>query len=132
MLCVSPLSFHPPPPCSPLFPPLPHRLCSLLARHRHPRRQVAPVREYLTHSSEAASVVLDGEILLVDNATGRPLPFGTLNKHKKTEFKDASVCVYVFDILFLNGESLLGMKITERRRLLTEVRALPGGVPARK
>lgn len=28
-------------------------------------------------------------------------------KHKKEQFKEASVCLFVFDILFYNGESLL-------------------------
>lgn len=27
-------------------------------------------------------MILDGEVLMVDNNTGKPLPFGTLGKHK--------------------------------------------------
>jgi DNA ligase 3 len=64
------------------------------------------------------SCVLDGEILLMDTTRRTPLPFGTLNVHKKNEFQDAVVCVFWFDILFLNGRSLLDTPLKERRRLL--------------
>lgn len=30
------------------------------------------------------SMILDGEVLMVDKHTGKPLPFGTLGVHKKT------------------------------------------------
>lgn len=33
--------------------------------------------------------------------TGLALPFGTFNKHKKDNFKDAQPCLFVFDILAL-------------------------------
>ena len=55
----------------------------------------------------AHSLILDGEILLYDTKTKKPLPFGTLGVHKKNAFKDASVCLYVFDCFYLNGQDLM-------------------------
>ena len=52
-------------------------------------------------------LIIDGEVLLVDNKSGQPLPFGTLGKHKKEAFKDASVCLFVFDLLHLNDDNLM-------------------------
>jgi len=52
------------------------------------------------------TLILDAEILLVDTS-GKPLPFGTLGVHKKAAFKDATVCLFVFDILHLNGAARL-------------------------
>lgn len=55
----------------------------------------------------ANQIILDGEILLYDTKTKKPLPFGTLGKHKKNAFKDATVCLFAFDCLYLNGQDLM-------------------------
>ncbi|XP_075237081.1 DNA ligase 3 isoform X2 [Lycorma delicatula] len=65
-------------------------------------------------------LILDSEILMVDLNTGKPLPFGTLGIHKKSEFKDASVCLFVFDCLYYNNESLLHKPLKERKRILRD------------
>ena len=44
---------------------------------------------------------------MVDMNTGQPLPFGTLGIHKKSAFKDACCCLFIFDIVYFNGESLM-------------------------
>ena len=64
---------------------------------------------------KAESIILDGELLLVDTKTHQPLPFGTLNVHKKNNFAGANVCVYIFDICYLNGNVLLEDTIEDRR-----------------
>ncbi|XP_037523328.1 DNA ligase 3 [Rhipicephalus sanguineus] len=63
-------------------------------------------------------LVLDSEILMVDTHTEKPLPFGTLGIHKRAAFKDASVCLFVFDCLHYNGKSLLDRTLRERREIL--------------
>ena len=68
----------------------------------------------------AKSFILDSEILMVDTTTGRPLPFGSLGKHKRAEFANASPCLFVFDVLYFNGVSLLNRPLKERRKLLEE------------
>ena len=44
---------------------------------------------------------------MVDMNTGQPLPFGTLGIHKKSAFKEACCCLFIFDIIYFNGESLM-------------------------
>lgn len=51
---------------------------------------------------------------------GKPLPFGTLGKHKKTEFQDANVCLFVFDCLYYNGKSLIREPLSYRKKILKE------------
>ncbi|XP_029643692.1 DNA ligase 3 [Octopus sinensis] len=66
------------------------------------------------------NLILDAEVLLVDNATSTPLPFGTLGIHKKAAFKDANVCLFVFDCLHLNNENLMEFSIKKRRKILED------------
>lgn len=65
-----------------------------------------------------SDMILDAEVLMVDNKTGKPLPFGSLGIHKGTGFKDAVPCLFVFDIMYYNGENLMNKPIKERRKLL--------------
>lgn len=51
---------------------------------------------------------------------GKPLPFGTLGKHKKAEFRDANVCLFVFDCIYYNGESLIQKPLSYRKKILQE------------
>ncbi|XP_051891756.1 DNA ligase 3 [Pristis pectinata] len=64
------------------------------------------------------SMILDSEVLLIDTNTGKPLPFGTLGIHKKLAFKDANVCLFVFDCIYFNGVSLMNRPISERKQFL--------------
>ncbi|XP_060066449.1 DNA ligase 3-like [Ylistrum balloti] len=65
-------------------------------------------------------LILDAEVLLVDTTTGKPLPFGTLGVHKKAQFTDAKVCLFVFDCLHINGENIMDKPIKTRRKILHE------------
>jgi DNA ligase-3 len=80
--------------------------------------KVQDVREFIPKATKAHSIILDGEILLMDTQTHNPLPFGTLGVHKKAAFASATVCVFVFDILFLEGVSLLDKPLEQRRKIL--------------
>lgn len=66
------------------------------------------------------SMILDSEVLLIDTNTGKPLPFGTLGIHKKLAFKDANVCLFVFDCIYFNGVSLMNRPISERKQFLSD------------
>lgn len=44
----------------------------------------------LAATSRSKNLILDGEILVMDQKSGRPLPFGTLAVHK---FKALEVCL---------------------------------------
>ncbi|OAD52215.1 DNA ligase 3 [Eufriesea mexicana] len=65
-------------------------------------------------------LILDSEILMIDTKTGQPLPFGSLGIHKRTEFKDANACLFIFDCIYYNGDILLHKPMMQRRRILRE------------
>jgi ATP-dependent DNA ligase I len=69
---------------------------------------------------DASDLIIDAEVLMVNNTTGNPLPFGTLGVHKAAGFKDATPCLFVFDILYYNGENLMDKPIKSRKKLLHE------------
>lgn len=63
-------------------------------------------------------LILDSEILMIDAKSGKILPFGTLGVHKKNHFKDATVCMFVFDCIYYNGEVLTNKPLKERKEIL--------------
>lgn len=79
------------------------------------------VEEYIKKAVKAEKAILDGEILLLDIGTGIPLPFGTLGKLKKKQITNACVCVFVFDILLLDGKQLINIPLESRRKVLEKV-----------
>ncbi|GIY07413.1 hypothetical protein CEXT_237982 [Caerostris extrusa] len=82
--------------------------------------KVAHLKDYIPKAFPFGNdLMLDCEILLVDN-DGTPLPFGTLGAHRKAAFKDASVCLFVFDCLQYNDENVMNKPLVERRRILEE------------
>ncbi|KAK7686237.1 DNA ligase (ATP) [Cerrena zonata] len=67
------------------------------------------------------SIILDGEMLVWDPVSEKNLPFGTLktaalDKNKKEH--NPRPCFKVFDLLYLNGQSLLHKSLKFRRRNL--------------
>ncbi|XP_055982820.1 DNA ligase 3 [Sorex fumeus] len=81
--------------------------------------KVAHFKEYIPQAFPGGhSMILDSEVLLIDNKTGKPLPFGTLGVHKKAAFQDANVCLFVFDCIYFNDVSLMDRPLWERRKFL--------------
>lgn len=69
-----------------------------------------------------SSFILEGEVVAVDRENGDLQPFQTLtNRAKKNveigEIK-VNVCLFAFDLMYLNGEPLLDRPFRERRELL--------------
>ncbi|KAF5391043.1 hypothetical protein D9757_003979 [Collybiopsis confluens] len=62
------------------------------------------------------SIILDGEMIAVDSETHQVLPFGSLKEAASGKMKNAQVCFKIFDILYLNGESLLNRTVKFRKR----------------
>lgn len=65
-------------------------------------------------------LILDAEVLLIDTKTDKPLPFGTLGVHKKAQFEDAKVGLFIFDCLHINGENIMDKPIKTRRKVLRD------------
>ncbi|KAK7064244.1 DNA ligase [Favolaschia claudopus] len=77
------------------------------------------------------SFVLDAEAVAIDRATGKLMPFQELSRRKRKDVKvediQVRVCLFAFDLLFLNGEPLLKKTLQERRELLRKhFQVVPG------
>ncbi|KZT02686.1 ATP-dependent DNA ligase [Laetiporus sulphureus 93-53] len=70
------------------------------------------------------SFVFDAEAVAIDKETGRLMPFQELSKRKRKDVKvediKVRVCLFAFDLIYLNGEPLLKRPFIERRELLKE------------
>ncbi|KAF9469892.1 ATP-dependent DNA ligase, partial [Collybia nuda] len=68
------------------------------------------------------SFILDSEIVAIDPDNGNPKPFQELSaraqKYVLLNNISVAVCVYVFDLMYLDEESLLTRSFRERRALL--------------
>ncbi|KAJ3564382.1 hypothetical protein NP233_g8325 [Leucocoprinus birnbaumii] len=77
------------------------------------------------------SFVLDAEAVAIDRRTKKLMPFQELSRRKRKDVKvediQVRVCLFAFDILYLNGEPLLRKPLSERRKLLREAfQPIPG------
>ncbi|MEM1667067.1 MAG: ATP-dependent DNA ligase [Thermofilaceae archaeon] len=80
------------------------------------------VRRYV----RAREAILEGEIVALNPDTGEMLPFQELmHRRRKYDIEEAMekypVAVYLFDLLYVDGESLIDTPLAERRRRLAEV-----------
>ncbi|KAM0306080.1 hypothetical protein ACHAO8_010884 [Botrytis cinerea] len=73
---------------------------------------------------DTKSFVLDCETVAWDTVEKKVLPFQQLMTRKKKDVKvedvKVKVCVFAFDLLFLNGEAVVEKSLRERRALLHE------------
>jgi DNA ligase 1 len=69
-----------------------------------------------------SSFILEGEVVAMDQASGELKTFQTLTNRAKKDVDistiQVSVCLFAFDLMYLNGESLLDRPFRERRGLL--------------
>jgi DNA ligase-1 len=76
------------------------------------------------HSDKAKSFIIDCEIVAFDQKTGKILPFHNLTTRarKNVNVKEISthVCMFLFDIFYLNGKNLCSLTLDERRKILQE------------
>lgn len=70
------------------------------------------------------SYVLDCEAVAWDKDNEQILPFQVLQKRKRKDVKNEDVsvlvCCFAFDLLYLNGQAITNLPLSERRRLLKE------------
>lgn len=83
------------------------------------------VVETVKRNIKVESAILEGEVIAVDGE-GHPLPFQHLMRRFKRvhEIEDAAstipVKLFLFDILYLNGQSLIALSYLQRRQILEE------------
>ena len=76
-------------------------------------------------NAKAKKAIFEGEVIAVDRL-GNPVPFQHLMRRFKRVHKiedmvtKIPVKLYLFDILYLNGESLISMSYVQRRQVLAE------------
>jgi DNA ligase-1 len=81
--------------------------------------------ETVKSNIRANEIIVEGEVIAVDNF-GYPIPFQHLMRRFKRvhEIADAAekipVRLYLFDVLYLNGESLISLPYLQRRQILAE------------
>jgi len=101
----------------------------LYSRRGVEKSQTLPEIVQTVEKLEAHSCIIDGEIIAVDDF-GKPLPFQTLlERTVPTELtleeleerrEKVKVAMKAFDILFLNGQELVGLTLSTRRKYLLE------------
>jgi len=69
-----------------------------------------------------SSFILEGEVVAVDRVSGELKTFQTLTNRARKDVEIGSVqidvCLFAFDLMYLNGEQLLDRSFRERRALL--------------
>jgi len=90
--------------------------------------------ETVKFNVKAQSAIIEGEVVAL-NSAGFPIAFQHLMRRFK-RIRDVSeaakkmpLTLYLFDILYLNGDSLIALPYTERRQILSET---AGQVPLSK
>eukprot|EP00741_Cyanophora_paradoxa_P009891 tig00001718_g9581.t1 len=71
---------------------------------------------------KARSCVIDGEMMVWDNVNGVWAPFASIRGKENFDGRGTHEMVYIaFDLLYVDGESLLGRPLRERRERLWQV-----------
>jgi DNA ligase-1 len=83
------------------------------------------IAETARKNIQAKEAILEGEVIAIDNI-GSPIPFQHLMRRFKRVHavedmtEKIPVKLYLFDILYLNGESLIAVPYLQRRQILAE------------
>lgn len=89
------------------------------------------VNELKSQNGSVSSLILDCECVAWDCINKKILPFQVLSTRKRKDVKEediqVKVCLFAFDILYYNGESLIKKSLAERRDyLFNNLREIPG------
>ncbi|MBS7636697.1 ATP-dependent DNA ligase [Candidatus Bathyarchaeota archaeon] len=97
-------------------------------------RSLPEIADTVRREVKAREAIMEGEVIAIDNE-GHPIPFQHLMRRFKRvhEIEDMAetipVGLYLFDILYLDGESLITLPYHQRRQILAEN---AGGIPLTK
>jgi DNA ligase-1 len=80
--------------------------------------------EEKVRSEKIESFILDCEIVAFDSKTNKIQPFQVLTtrarKNVNIEEISIKVCLFMFDLIYLNGNSIITLTLDERRKILKE------------
>lgn len=109
-----------------LFENTPYLVKTFTRNLEESTHQFPDIVEHAMTQIKADSIILDGEAMGINTKTGEFLPFQQImqrkRKHSVKEMAAEIPLVYfAFDILYLNGKSLLDLSLEQRHRLLENV-----------
>lgn len=90
-------------------------------------RQFPDVVDYVKKYVKAKSFILDAEVVGHDKKTGDYLPFQLISQRIKRKYdiekiaKEFPVEINIFDVVYLNGKSLINETLKERRKVLEKI-----------
>ena len=96
--------------------------CAIYSRRLEDMTSSLPDVVEMLNKATTHDVIIDGEVIAIMN--GKPMPFQTVlrrirRKHDVDNAADAvTLCPRVFDILVMDGETLIDMPFTRRREIL--------------
>ncbi|XP_057372551.1 DNA ligase 1-like [Daphnia carinata] len=83
---------------------------------------ISRFQSWIAPSASVRSAIIDSEAVAWDTEKKTILPFQILSTRKRKDAVEADikvqVCVFAFDLLFINGESLVEIPLIERRQKL--------------
>lgn len=102
-------------------------ICHIFSRNLMDMTETYPdIIEFVKKNTnkEIKNFVMDSEIVAVDTRTNKILPFQQLTSRSRKNVDkneiEINVCLYMFDLLYLNDQSLLQEPLTKRRQLIRE------------
>ncbi|MCK4306582.1 MAG: ATP-dependent DNA ligase, partial [Candidatus Eisenbacteria sp.] len=90
-------------------------------------KQFPEIVDYAKKCITAKNCLIEGEVVGINPQTGRPYPFQKLSRRIKRKYdieemaKKIPVEVNLFDIMYLEGETLIGVPFSERRKELEKI-----------
>jgi len=91
---------------------------------------IPEIVESIRKGVEARDAILEGEVVALDKM-GRPMPFQYLLQRFRRErdvekmAQEIPLGIYLFDLLYLDGEGLVDLEYLERRKKLSQITRLP-------
>lgn len=89
--------------------------------------QFPDVVQYVRECVKAEEVIIDTETVGIDKNTGKFLPFQRISRRIKRKYdiyqmmREIPVVVFVFDIIYINGENLIFKPLKERWKILKKI-----------
>ncbi|MGC8606578.1 MAG: ATP-dependent DNA ligase [Vulcanisaeta sp.] len=84
------------------------------------------VAEYVKEAIDAKEYIVEGEIIAIDPDTGEFRPFQELMHRKrkhdiKEAMKEYPVNIFLFDVMYVDGQDLTNLPLIDRKRRLLEI-----------
>ena len=90
-------------------------------------KQFPDVVEVVRENLKADECIVEGEAWPIDLKTGKPMPFQKISQRIQRKYeiekmaKEIPVQLNLFDIMYLNGETLFSKPLRERRKILESI-----------